>query len=126
MSETQTQLEVGNVVYAHNYGRLQCKYVIDRVTATQAISGTRKFKREISLKGYIICIGGSEWGPSFWLATPELDEQWLRVEARDKFTGINFAKLPIEKVKQLLAVLNDAPKPTGEISPNTDNISTRS
>ncbi len=41
------ELKVGDVIIAKKYGEFVREYIIDRVTKTLAISGDKKFKKEI-------------------------------------------------------------------------------
>jgi len=92
------KLEVGDCLYEKgNYGGLT-KYVVERVTPTQAIlSYSKKCKRESRDGKTFDIIDRSSWGPyCLYLATPEMDEQYRRQSL------ISFVKNGIEKKISLL------------------------
>ena len=74
------KIEPGDVLYTiSNYGGMR-KFVIDRVTKTQAIAGITKFKIEGSGTGNFYIIGADRWAPSWAkIATPELDLRYKMI-----------------------------------------------
>jgi hypothetical protein len=87
------KLEIGDVVYVFgNYGLV--KYVIDRITPTQALAKATKFKIEGSGNGIFHIIGAGKWSTSWAnISTPELDLKY-------KMAGISaFIKSEINLIK---------------------------
>lgn len=75
MSEVKNTLEVGDKLAQCSHGHYYGDFIaIERVTATQAISGTKKFRRSCS--GWIRLIGGASFSStSYHLVTPEVEKR---------------------------------------------------
>ena len=84
------QLKVGDVVYGKSYRDIY-KCVIERVTATQAISGSIRFK--IDYNGSWVSAIGNRGGynrTSYYLGTPELDQEYLRSKVLSRINRFDF------------------------------------
>lgn len=104
-------LFVGAKLYRTNYNDITEVIVIERVTKTQAIAknATYKFKIEVSSYGTAIKIGNTDrWSSaSFYLETPKLKEQLWKQQAVKKLKETDYSKLSVEKLRDLLSVLNN-------------------
>ena len=87
-------LQVGDVLYSRQYGSIGTKFIIDRVTNTQAISGKKKFRRNIGSNGYVKSIGEGSYSPSYYIENDELKEEYQRKKAITYLSSYNFSKLP--------------------------------
>ncbi len=101
----KTQLEIGDKIYSFYRQRITGYSTINRVTKTQAITHTNKFRRDLS-RG--IRVVGDTWGVRWYsLATPELDERWENTLIRDKLSTVDFSELDIEKIKRIMKIVKE-------------------
>ena len=85
------KLNVGDIVYAKSYNDIY-KYVIDRVTATRAMSGTTKFKREFG--PWVTIVNGQKYNnTSYYLSTPDLEQAYLRYKVLMRIRAFDFKVL---------------------------------
>lgn len=103
------KLKVGDKVAARKYNRIGSIYEITRVTATQAISGTTRFKREYGNDERIRKVGETYYDPSFWLLTPELESEMalreLRETVRATLDKFSVAELTTDQLNQILNLI---------------------
>jgi hypothetical protein len=82
-------LKVGDVVYGTSYNDIW-KYVIERVTKTQAISGNIKFKIGYG-DNWVSVIGERGYSrTSYYISTPELEEKYVRYKIINKISHFDF------------------------------------
>lgn len=100
----QNKLEVGDVIYERRYGELCAKHVIKRVTKTQAISSTRKFKRNYEGENVVIkTVGSQRWdSSSFSFETPELKEEFRKVWCSSVIKHFHLKKLDVDQLNQIV------------------------
>ena len=105
-------LEVGDVVYTNNRWHGLIKHVIERVTNKQSFSGHLKINIQLISdgEGKRSKILGESYS-SVYLETDKLlkkyTEQQLRAKLRSKVSKLQYETIDIEKVKNLLEVLED-------------------
>lgn len=106
--ETKKLLEVGDVIYSVSRYTINGAYVIDRITNTQAISKTTKFRREISDNGWIRLVGSAEaWSmASYWLETDELKNRYSRQKFVSEIRAFEFNSLSDEDLKKIVSIIN--------------------
>lgn len=105
-------LQVGDQVldYRGSFNGYSIALTIDKVTATQFVCGSRRFKRE----------DGREIGTSYHrvtLPTPENvkeanesgDERDIRIRLRGALNDIRPDRIPLDTARQVLALLEAAP-----------------
>lgn len=113
-------LNVGDVIYTTQHSTTVTEYIIEQVTPTTAISGSRIFIRQANGHGNFTIKGASKYGPSF--ASRENEnirhrkaKQRLQ-EARDAVTTVlgriysesksaDDCETKTEKLKQVLLLL---------------------
>jgi hypothetical protein len=104
-------LFVGARVYRINYGDITDVITIERVTKSQAIAkgGGYRFKIDVNSYGYVTEIGESNrWSSStHYLETPELREKLLRQNAIRKIKKVNFSKLSLDALNQILSLVGE-------------------
>ena len=103
------ELKVGNIIYSLTGGEPTHKYIIDRVTKTQAIygygSGSIKFKIE-STGGFVERVGGNGFRVHYKIETPELKEEFERLCLISKLQyNTNFNKLSKSKLELMVKIL---------------------
>lgn len=108
--ETATEtreLKVGDRIYCESYGLIHSIYTIERITPTQAVSGTTKFKRELSKNGYAYMIGERGFSSYlYWIETPELIKKHIRQQSLSKIGNTNFKSFSDEKIQQIINIIN--------------------
>lgn len=105
-------LFAGAKLYRYYGSRIEEIITIDRVTKTQAIAGSFKFKIELSSDGIAKKIPNTEsWSFSiYYLETPELIEQYFRQQAIEKLSVFNYKNVSTESLKQILAIIEKETK----------------
>ena len=104
--EDKKLLQVGDIIYGYSaYGI--SRYVIDRVTATQAISNNTKFRREYFEGGSIFKFGESHgWNSeSYSIETSELKEKYYRFKIIAILKGTDFSKLTTDQLAQIYKIV---------------------
>ena len=103
-------LEVGTVIYHKDSSKVYGKYIVSRVTPTQAIVKTQKgseirFKREVKDGSFFEPIGTGAWTRSYYaVETPEIKARFMRLKKEAKLKGIDFTTLTDEQVDQILLI----------------------
>jgi len=107
MAETK-QLNVGDVIYQDDRWNIS-RITIDRVTPKMAFAGDVKFRREYVDGSGLNDIGfNSKWSrTSYRLETPHLKEKYEIRVLRTKISQVKFSDLPIDKIKSILAIVNE-------------------
>lgn len=109
-TETTTEtklLQVGDVIYSSgNYG-VQHRFVIDRVTNTQAFSSNTKFKREIFSSGSVRIIGNTNsWSTTnYKIETEKLKGDYFRKQMESKISAANVKALSDEQVLSIYNII---------------------
>lgn len=101
------KLKVGDIVYIQSNVVGIRQYIIERVTATQAISGTTKFKNEPSENGVFSIIGPAKFGPYSGHTKGQIVEKYEMQEAIRQIRDCNLSKVPILKLKQIIEILKN-------------------
>jgi hypothetical protein len=98
-------LNPGDVIYGETYGKIT-KHIIDRVTATQAITKEgERFKREYSWS--VSAIGASTWSStSYRVETAENKEKYLRQHAIGKLRAMDYTNVTTDTLIKILSLLN--------------------
>ena len=101
------QLKVGDVIYARQYGKMNEKYIIERVTQTQAISSSgTKFKIECTDRGLCAILPRVSWNTvSYFLETPETKEEYNRAVSIYKISKFDYSKLTTDQLNQIVTIL---------------------
>lgn len=107
-------LEVGDVIYATNYGHTSV-FVISRVTPTRAYANysatsEQAFSRQLGLSGPK-SIPKSAWGPRYELETPELKARYERKILASKASSLMSTIRPHDMTTEQLQNLIEAIKP---------------
>lgn len=108
------QLEIGDILYGSKYGSFDSTYQITRVTAKRAFAKVTdryelQFNREC--KGtYAREIGGSQWGPTYYLETEEIKAKWHDKALRSKLQTVlsTQPKWPINLVKDVINLVKNS------------------
>jgi hypothetical protein len=100
-------LEVGDVLYNKSYNKIYGTYIIERVTATQAISGTSRFRRECT-SGCANLIGGDAWSSwRYYLETEELKIELERQRIIDMVNAKGLCGLTIDELRLIKKMISD-------------------
>lgn len=112
MSEVErVVLEPGMVIFCRNrFHGVLSKYVITRVTRTQAIvelkSGKIRFDREVSGSMFHPRGSGGVWNiPYYQLSTPELEAEYVRQRAIKRVTDTDWKLVSTEDIIKILNIL---------------------
>jgi len=101
----KTELEIGDVIYDRSTWSGLRRYVINKVTPKQAVSGTTRFNKAIT--GKMLNVIGGGWA---YLETEELKAEYLlqnsRRKLREIIRNINTEKLSQIEVDTILDALN--------------------
>ena len=113
----ENKLFVGAKIYEIHNNKIMNIFVIDRITKTQAISSKRsnyayntyetKFRIDISNYGYAYLIGSNWCNSSYSLETPKLKELALREVLLNNLKNIEFEKLEINLIKEILSLIEN-------------------
>lgn len=104
----KTTLEVGDKLYHYHYNTYTGPYTIERVTATQAIAGGMRFKR--NLTGFSIKeIGASGYYGGYHLETPEIKLECRRQGLKSKIKNFDYSKLSLDQLERINAILTEQP-----------------
>jgi len=100
------QLQVGDKLYqTSHYKNIEAVITIDRVTNTQAFSGSRKFKRVLGSQN-IATVIGSSWSIYFYqLEDTELQDRLFRQNAIKKIKESDYKSVSSENLKHILEIL---------------------
>jgi len=108
------ELQVGDRIYKTHGGKIYGIDIVQRVTKTKAICKIMEFKREYNSLSNIRAFSSNGWAvESYELETPELIATLKKQKAIALITDFNFKSMPIEKLEQILAIINEHvyPKP---------------
>lgn len=102
------QLEVGDKIYSRSRWGMGSIYTIERVTKTQAISGNQRFRREYRDPKRINAVGGGgAWNSTHYeLENEQIKQAFYESQVRSKIRNINFEKLPLKTLEQILTLVN--------------------
>lgn len=98
-------LNVGDVIYDKgNYG-VNDRFIIERVSSTQAFSNHKKFKRFI-YDGAIERIAQESWSTSkYYVETPALKDEWLKKGIVEKLRNFQWGKLDLDQLKAIRQII---------------------
>ena len=102
------------MLYGSKYGSFESRLKITRVTEKQAFARVNdryemKFKREVN-GTYAREIGGSQWGPTYYLQTDEIKAKWDDAISRQEFKALvsDSNKIPIEIIKGIIDIIKNS------------------
>lgn len=101
------ELKVGDIIYSLTGGEPTNKYIVDRVTKTQAICGRNvKFKIEFTDRGFVERVGGNGFRVLYKMETPEIKEEFERKCLISKLKYCtDFNKLSKSKLELMVKIL---------------------
>jgi len=101
------ELQVGDkLYYTSHYKNVDHIVTIERVTNTQAIAGSTKFKRVLSSQNTASVIGYNSWSVGFWqLENEEMKDRLFRQKAIKEIKETDYKNVPSENLKQILEIL---------------------
>lgn len=104
MSE-QKELQVGDALYAMSYKTIYAKYTIERVTATQAITGDMRFKRKYA--SWIRRIGDSGHGfrPTYHIESEKLKKEYRRQNLIREVDSVKMSELDTDTLEKVHALV---------------------
>jgi hypothetical protein len=97
-------LEVGDILYFSKHGSYSNRIVIERVTATQAIAGSIRLRRNSS--GIYPKIGGGISTAWYVLETPAIKEKVRRNELKWAISSAKFDSMSTEKLEAIYDIIN--------------------
>lgn len=101
----KTELEIGDVIYDRSTWHGLNRYVINKLTPKQAVSGSTRFNRAITGKTLNVIGGG--WA---YLETDELKAEYIlqtsRRNLRETLRNINPDKLNQSEINSIIEALN--------------------
>jgi len=102
-------LKVGDVIYSYQYGYLQNRHTIDRLTAKRAYSKNLQFKLPVVERGWLDEVGaGSGFGRcSYALSDPERDLEYEKKNLVHELSSVKFVLLPIEKLRKIKGIIGN-------------------
>lgn len=115
MSEKEKKmLQVGDVIYGNSIYQ-QAKYVIQRVTTNQAISGTTRFRREYFDDNWINVVGENRGFGScvYKLETPELKEAFEKAKLVNFIKAFKFDELNIQVLIKIFNIIKESEVESG-------------
>ncbi len=100
------QLNVGDVIYNDNHWSGLSKYVIDKVTATTAFSGSQKFQRTFNENSWLTTMPKQQAfsGNDYVVATKELDEKYEKQNLLS-YIGKAYLKAELSQLRQIKDIL---------------------
>ena len=106
------KLEVGDVIYSDNYGRVDAKYVIDRVTKTKACAGKLEFKIDVGSWGNVLRFSTERFqATSYQLATAELDRRYAAGLLTYQVSKGCLNNLTADQLQRIEAIINEKTDP---------------
>jgi hypothetical protein len=107
--QNKPKLQVGDIIYCSDYGRVCYADTIVRITPTQAISvrGCR-FKLDLPTNGILQQIGGGKWNSKiFELENENLKNELIRIQITYKLSSLNFEKLDLNVLKKINQIIQN-------------------
>jgi len=104
------EFKPGDVIYSVSRFRSEItKIVIDRVTNTQAISKGYRFKKNYTDGAFMCPIGyNTTFGTvSFYPASEELTEKYLKQEALKKISSVKFNEMNLSSLIKILQFIDE-------------------
>jgi hypothetical protein len=103
-------LEIGTVIYHKDSSKVYGKYIVSRVTSTQAIVKTQngseiRFRRDVRDGSFFEPVSSDRWTHTYYaVETPEIKARFMRLKKEAKLKGIDFTTLTDEQLDQILLI----------------------
>ena len=103
---TKSMLQIGDVIYVTDRGKISGRIRIDRVTRTYAIAGDTRFKR--SYGDFISLVKERLWNTTLYeIETPELKAAFEKKALIKRISTFDFNTLDIEIVRAIIKTIED-------------------
>lgn len=101
-------LKVGDILYkTSHYKTIDRVVTIERVTNTQAIAGSIRFKKQLNYQNTASVIGDNLFSIGYWvLESEEIKDRHFRQVSIKEIKEADYTKASSDKLKAILEIIN--------------------